>query len=183
MKPAVLYLRVSTLDQTTVNQERELRQVAERAGWEITHGRCFTPESKTSDQRQPNLLCPTGDIGGLWALPCRSERVFVYDLFLYAVIHPLQVERNERQERRSQSASSAPINSVHHAALVHVACTAGLCTCAVHMVCTRGLSPLTTVEHRSPVAGAVRTGRTLFHLIAVLASTFVAAPHAAVSSH
>ena len=35
MKRAVLYLRVSTLDQTTANQERELRQVAERAGWEV----------------------------------------------------------------------------------------------------------------------------------------------------
>jgi predicted site-specific integrase-resolvase len=34
---AVLYLRVSTLDQTTANQERELRQVAERAGWQIVH--------------------------------------------------------------------------------------------------------------------------------------------------
>jgi DNA invertase Pin-like site-specific DNA recombinase len=30
MKRAVLYLRVSTIDQTTANQERELRQVAER---------------------------------------------------------------------------------------------------------------------------------------------------------
>src|SRR3984957_15353184 len=35
MKRAVLYLRVSTLDQTTANQERELRQVAERAGWQV----------------------------------------------------------------------------------------------------------------------------------------------------
>ena len=35
MKRAALYLRVSTIDQTTANQERELRQVAERAGWEI----------------------------------------------------------------------------------------------------------------------------------------------------
>jgi DNA invertase Pin-like site-specific DNA recombinase len=35
MKRAVLYLRVSTVDQTTANQERELRQVAARAGWEI----------------------------------------------------------------------------------------------------------------------------------------------------
>ena len=35
MKHAVLYLRVSTIDQTTANQERELRQVADRAGWEI----------------------------------------------------------------------------------------------------------------------------------------------------
>jgi DNA invertase Pin-like site-specific DNA recombinase len=37
MKRAVLYLRVSTLDQTTANQERELRQVAQRAGWQIVH--------------------------------------------------------------------------------------------------------------------------------------------------
>ena len=35
MKRAVLYLRVSTLDQTTASQERELRQVAERAGWQV----------------------------------------------------------------------------------------------------------------------------------------------------
>jgi DNA invertase Pin-like site-specific DNA recombinase len=35
MKRAVLYLRVSTVDQTTANQERELRQVAERAGWQV----------------------------------------------------------------------------------------------------------------------------------------------------
>ena len=37
MKRAVLYLRVSTLDQTTANQERELREVAKRAGWQIVH--------------------------------------------------------------------------------------------------------------------------------------------------
>jgi len=37
MKRAVLYLRVSTLDQTTANQERELREVAERMGCEIVH--------------------------------------------------------------------------------------------------------------------------------------------------
>jgi DNA invertase Pin-like site-specific DNA recombinase len=35
MKRAVLYLRVSTIDQTTANQERELRAVAERAGWGV----------------------------------------------------------------------------------------------------------------------------------------------------
>ena len=35
MKRAVLYLRVSTTDQTTANQERELRQVADRMGCEI----------------------------------------------------------------------------------------------------------------------------------------------------
>jgi DNA invertase Pin-like site-specific DNA recombinase len=36
MKRAVLYLRVSTLDQTTANQERELRAIAARIGCEIT---------------------------------------------------------------------------------------------------------------------------------------------------
>ena len=35
MKRAVLYLRVSTIDQTTANQERELREVAGRMGCEI----------------------------------------------------------------------------------------------------------------------------------------------------
>jgi len=35
MKRAVLYLRVSTLDQTTANQERELREVSTRMGCEI----------------------------------------------------------------------------------------------------------------------------------------------------
>jgi DNA invertase Pin-like site-specific DNA recombinase len=37
MKRAVLYLRVSTVDQTTANQERELREIANRMGCEIVH--------------------------------------------------------------------------------------------------------------------------------------------------
>src|SRR5262247_3191553 len=36
MKRAVLYLRVSTMDQKTANQERELREIAVRMGCEIT---------------------------------------------------------------------------------------------------------------------------------------------------
>jgi DNA invertase Pin-like site-specific DNA recombinase len=36
MKRAVLYLRVSTIEQTTANQERELREIAGRMGREIT---------------------------------------------------------------------------------------------------------------------------------------------------
>src|SRR5262249_8671813 len=35
MKRVAIYLRVSTTDQTTANQERELRAVPERAGWQI----------------------------------------------------------------------------------------------------------------------------------------------------
>src|SRR6516164_8128085 len=34
---AVLYLRVSTIDQTTANQERELREIAGRMGCDIVH--------------------------------------------------------------------------------------------------------------------------------------------------
>src|SRR5262249_37166751 len=35
MRRAVLYLRVSTIDQTTANQERELREIAARIGCEV----------------------------------------------------------------------------------------------------------------------------------------------------
>lgn len=35
MKRAAIYLRVSTIDQTTANQERELREIAGRVGYEI----------------------------------------------------------------------------------------------------------------------------------------------------
>jgi DNA invertase Pin-like site-specific DNA recombinase len=37
MRKAAVYLRVSTQDQTTANQERELREVAARMGCEIVH--------------------------------------------------------------------------------------------------------------------------------------------------
>jgi DNA invertase Pin-like site-specific DNA recombinase len=36
MKRIAIYLRVSTTEQTVENQERELRAVADRAGWQIT---------------------------------------------------------------------------------------------------------------------------------------------------
>ena len=35
MRRAAIYLRVSTLDQTTANQERELREIAGRTGCEV----------------------------------------------------------------------------------------------------------------------------------------------------
>jgi DNA invertase Pin-like site-specific DNA recombinase len=60
MKRAVLYLRVSTLDQTTANQERELRQVAGRMGCEVVkvyrdHG---ISGAKSRDERpQFDALC------------------------------------------------------------------------------------------------------------------------------
>ena len=60
MKRAVLYLRVSTIDQTTANQERELREVAGRMGCEIVkvykdHG---ISGAKGRDKRPAfNALC------------------------------------------------------------------------------------------------------------------------------
>jgi DNA invertase Pin-like site-specific DNA recombinase len=35
MRRVAIYARVSTDQQTTANQERELREVADRAGWEV----------------------------------------------------------------------------------------------------------------------------------------------------
>src|SRR5258708_14674160 len=37
MRRVALYTRVSTDNQTTENQERELRQIAERRGWDVVH--------------------------------------------------------------------------------------------------------------------------------------------------
>src|SRR3954469_23621272 len=60
MKRAVLYLRVSTIDQTTANQERELREVAGRMGCDIVkvykdHG---ISGAKGRDKRPAfNALC------------------------------------------------------------------------------------------------------------------------------
>jgi DNA invertase Pin-like site-specific DNA recombinase len=60
MKRTVLYLRVSTVDQTTANQERELREVAARMGSEIVkiykdHG---ISGAKGRDKRPAfNALC------------------------------------------------------------------------------------------------------------------------------
>ena len=60
MKRAVLYLRVSTVDQTTANQERELRQIAERVGYDLVkvykdHG---ISGAKRRDQRPAfNSMC------------------------------------------------------------------------------------------------------------------------------
>src|SRR3977135_2938687 len=60
MKRWVLYLRVSTMEQTTANQERELREIAGRVGYEIVkvykdHG---ISGAKGRDQRPAfNALC------------------------------------------------------------------------------------------------------------------------------
>jgi hypothetical protein len=47
MKRAVMYLRVSTIDQTTANQERQLREIAGRMGCEVV--KVATRVSKIED--------------------------------------------------------------------------------------------------------------------------------------
>jgi DNA invertase Pin-like site-specific DNA recombinase len=60
MKRAAIYLRVSTIDQTTANQERELREIAGRVGYDIVrvykdHG---VSGAKRRDQRPAfDALC------------------------------------------------------------------------------------------------------------------------------
>ena len=65
MKRAVLYLRVSTIEQTTANKERELRGIADRMGCEIvkvykdhgisgTRGRTSAPASMRSAGTPPS---------------------------------------------------------------------------------------------------------------------------------
>ena len=66
MKRAVLYLRVSTVDQTTANQERELREVAKRAGWEVVkvykdHG---ISGAKGGTSGRPTIRCYAMRSGG-----------------------------------------------------------------------------------------------------------------------
>jgi DNA invertase Pin-like site-specific DNA recombinase len=57
VKRAVLYLRVSTVDQTTANQERELREVAARMGCEMS-GSTRTTASVVlrAGTKGPNLI-------------------------------------------------------------------------------------------------------------------------------
>ena len=45
MKRAALYVRVSTDHQSVENQIRELRQVAERRGWQVVEGSTAMPAS------------------------------------------------------------------------------------------------------------------------------------------
>src|SRR5262245_40455430 len=84
MRRAVIYLRVSTLDQTTANQERDLREIAKRMGCEIVkvykdHGISGT---RGRDKRQAfDKLCRDAELREFdmvmawwwtgWAAVCR----------------------------------------------------------------------------------------------------------------
>jgi DNA invertase Pin-like site-specific DNA recombinase len=99
MKRAALYLRVSTLDQTTANQERELREVAGRMGCEITkvyrdHG---VSGAKGRDKRpQFDALCKDAarrqfDIIMAWSVDRLGRSLQDLVAFL-AEIHTLKVD-------------------------------------------------------------------------------------------
>jgi Resolvase, N terminal domain len=56
---AVLYLRVSTIEQTTENQERELREAAGRKGWNVV---------KVYEDR--GIRAPRVAMAGRHSMPC-----------------------------------------------------------------------------------------------------------------
>jgi DNA invertase Pin-like site-specific DNA recombinase len=96
---AALYLRVSTVDQTTANQERELREVAARMGCEITkvykgHGvsgakgrdkrPAFDALCKDRTRRQFDIIM-AWSVDRLWPLP--------QDLVVFlSEIHALEID-------------------------------------------------------------------------------------------
>src|SRR5215831_21228758 len=76
MKRAVLYLRVSTTEQTTANQEHELREIAARMGCEVVrvyrdHG---ISGAKGREAAQNSIACvatpPSGN--SIWSWPGAS---------------------------------------------------------------------------------------------------------------
>src|SRR3981189_3628718 len=99
MKRAALYLRVSTADQTTANQERELREVASRMGCEIVkvyrdHG---VSGAKGRDERpQFDRLCrdaPKRQFDGIMAWSVDRLGRSLQDLVKFlSEIHSLKVD-------------------------------------------------------------------------------------------
>jgi Resolvase, N terminal domain len=71
MRKAAVYLRVSTQDQTTANQERELRAVAERMGCEVTIYRA-APRAGTSDRRSISCVKMPLGASSIWSWRGRS---------------------------------------------------------------------------------------------------------------
>src|SRR5262245_18320642 len=59
MRRAVFYLRVSTIDQTTANQERELRDIAARMGCEVV-----------KVYKDHGISGAKGEMGGLRSMHC-----------------------------------------------------------------------------------------------------------------
>jgi Resolvase, N terminal domain len=89
-KRAAIYVRVSTDKQTVENQLRQLRQIAERRGWE--RGQGTMPELAAPRARQRRLgdraLCDFRLRAGHIALACRTAAAF---LAIHALIHLLRL--------------------------------------------------------------------------------------------
>ena len=106
MKRAVLYLRVSTLDQTTANQERELCEIAARMGCEIVkvykdHG---ISGAKERDQRPAfDALCRDAtkrqfDMVMAWSVDRLGRSLKDLVAFL-SELHALHIDLFLRQQR------------------------------------------------------------------------------------
>jgi DNA invertase Pin-like site-specific DNA recombinase len=99
MRQAALYLRVSTLDQTTANQERELRELAGRMGVEIAkvyrdHG--ISGAKGRKDRPQFDALCKDAarhkfDLIMAWSVDRLGRSLQDLVAFL-AEIHALKVD-------------------------------------------------------------------------------------------
>src|SRR5215470_74218 len=64
MRRVALYTRVSTDNQTTENQERELRQIADRRGWEVVRIYCDNGVSGAKGRKdRPGLDAMLKDAG------------------------------------------------------------------------------------------------------------------------
>ena len=79
-KRAALYLRVSTGEQTTENQRRELEEVAQRSGWKIVavYERAMISERVRAGLERVRANGPAKGnkaIGGPYADPALAERV------------------------------------------------------------------------------------------------------------
>ena len=75
MRRAVIYLRVSTIEQTTANQERELREIAGRMGCEIVkvykdHGISNT-RGRDNGQHSTDCAAMPRDGNSTWSWPGR----------------------------------------------------------------------------------------------------------------
>jgi hypothetical protein len=69
MRQAVLYLRVSTVDQTTANQERELREIASRMSCEIARMPGRLGVARASRIRFSSAAAIGGPMWQNWRLP------------------------------------------------------------------------------------------------------------------
>src|SRR5260370_38337877 len=100
MKRAVLYLRVSTLDQTTANQERELREIAGRMGCEIVkvYKDYGISGAKERDKRPAfDALCRDAtkrqfDMVMAWSVD-RPRPSLKYLVSFLAELHPRRIDR------------------------------------------------------------------------------------------